>query len=221
MYYFRLKYHIRCNIAQNLLKGTLLNITGMKTFKLPAFFAGLMLVSYGLYAQETHYYTDIQKEITLGKELFKTAKYNAAYRQFEKIREQADEKSEISSEAYYFMALSALRSEHVTGEKLLANFISENPDSPYSNYASFCLGEYQFDKKRYQLAARTLGGVEREGLAEADKVKCGYMMGYSYMMTGEQDLALNEFFLIKDKNHILAQASNLLLGSYQLPEIQL
>lgn len=172
-----------------------------------ALIAALLLSVTGLRGQETRYYTELQKEIALGKELFRSAKYNAAYRQFEKIMERADEKSEISSEAYYFMALSALRSEHVTGEKMLNNFIREYADSPYSNYAKFYLGEYQFDKQRFQLAVRTLGDVEREGLSSSDQVKCGYMSGYSYMMTDEIDLALNEFVMIKDQNHILARPS--------------
>ena len=47
--------------------------------------------------------------------------------------------------------------------------------------------------------------MERDGLAETDRVKCGYMMGYGYLMTNEPDLALNEFTMIKDKNHILAR----------------
>lgn len=179
----------------------------MNKLELFALFAALLLSVTGLHGQETRYYTDIQKEIALGKELFRSAKYNAAYRQFEKIMERADEKSEISSEAYYFMALSALRSEHVTGEKMLNNFIKEYADSPYSNYAKFYLGEFQFDKKRFQLAVRTLGDVEREGLSASDQVKCGYMAGYSYLMTDEPDLALNEFVMIKDKNHILAKPS--------------
>jgi TolA-binding protein len=168
---------------------------------LPVFF----LITFPLMAQETRYFTDIQREVALGKELFKDAKYNAAYRQFEKVREIADEKSEISSEAYYYMALSALRSEHVTGDKLLSNFIKDYADSPYCNYAKFYLGEFQFDKKRYTLVTKTLGGVDREGLAETDRVKCGYMMGYAYMMGNELDLALNEFMMIKEKNHILAK----------------
>ncbi len=177
----------------------------MKKFKLPALIAGLVLFASGLQAQETFYYTGIQKDIAMGKELFNTAKYNAAYRQFEKIYEKADEKSEIASEAYYYMALSALRSEHVTGDKLLNNFIKDYADSPYSNYAKFYLGQYQYEKKRYQLAVRTLGGVEREGLSQSDQVEAGYMMGHSYLMIEEPDLALNEFVMIKDKNHLLAK----------------
>jgi hypothetical protein len=85
----------------------------MNKYGILGFIPGLMLIVFSLHAQETRYFSDVQKEIVLGKELFKGAKYNAAYRQFEKIREMADEKSEISSEAYYYMALSALRSEHV------------------------------------------------------------------------------------------------------------
>jgi len=167
--------------------------------------AFLLFLAMGIQAQETHYYTEIQKDIALGKELFHTHKYNASYRQFEKIFEKADPRSEIASEAYYYMALSALRSEHVTGDKLLNNFIKEYADSPYSNYAKFYLGQYQFEKKRHQLAVRTLGSVERDGLSQDDQVEIGYMTGISYMMIDELDLALNEFVMIKDKKHILAR----------------
>ncbi len=177
----------------------------MKKFKPFMLIAGLMLLASGIQAQETRYYNEIQKDIALGKELFKNAKYNAAYRQFEKVREEADPRSELSAEAYYYMALSALRSEHVTGDKMLNNFIKEYADSPYSNYARFYLGDFQFEKKRYQLALRTLGEVDRDGLSPADQVEIGYMMGYSYMMVEENDLALNEFIMIKEKNHLLAK----------------
>ena len=143
----------------------------MKTKQLLLLTAGFILAVYTLKAQETLWFTEIQQEIAIGKELFRTAKYNAAYRHFEKVREMADEKSEIYSEANYYIALSALRSEHVTGEKLLANFLSDHADSPYSNYAHFYYGEYQFDKNRHQLALRSLANVDRQGLSESDRVK--------------------------------------------------
>ena len=193
----------------------------MKILKPIMLMAGLMVLAFGIQAQETRYYNEIQKDIALGKELFKTAKYNAAYRQFEKVKEAADPRSETAAEAYYYMALSALRSEHVTGDKMLNNFTKAYADSPYSNYARFYLGDFQFDKKRYQLALRTLGEVDREGLSPSDQVEIGYMMGYAYLMTGENDLALNEFLLIKDKNHLLAKPAlyyyahvNYLKGNY-------
>jgi TolA-binding protein len=170
------------------------------------FFTAVLLMTFlGLGAQETMWSSGIQREIAIGRELFRTAKYNAAYRQFEKVKEMADEKSEIYSEANYYIALSALRSEHVTGEKLLANFLNDHADSPYANYARFYYGEYQFEKNRHQMALRSLGDVEREALSENDRIKAGYMVGYSYMMTGENDLAANEFFMIKDLEHTLSK----------------
>jgi TolA-binding protein len=177
----------------------------MKTKKLLLLTAGFILAVFTLQAQETVWYTEIQREIAIGKELFRTANYNAAYRQFEKVREMANEKSEIVSEANYYIALSALRSEHVTGEKLLANFLNDHADSPFSNYAHFFYGEFQFEKNRHQLALRSLANVERQGLSESDRVKAGYMTGYSYLMTDELDLAANEFFMIKDQNHLLSK----------------
>ena len=167
--------------------------------------AGFSLLVLTGTGQETMWFSTIQKEIAIGKELFRTAKYNAAYRQFEKVRDMADEKSEIASEANYYMALSAIRSEHVTGDDMLAAFINDYADSPYSNYANYYYGEYQFEKNRYQLALRSLANVDREALQESDRIKTGYMTGYSYMMTEELDLAANEFFMIKDKNHLLSK----------------
>ena len=177
----------------------------MKTVKLLSFLWVFFLFTGTGFSQETVWFTDIQKDIAMGKELFRTGKYNAAYRQFEKISEQADEKSEITSEATYYMALSALRSEHVTGEKLLANFINDYADSPYTNYAHFYYGEYQFEKERHKMALRSFSNVDRSRLSQDDQIKAGYMTGYCYMMTDELDLAANEFVTIKEKNHLLAK----------------
>ena len=177
----------------------------METKKRLFLTAALLMVFLGLGAQETMWFSGIQREIATGRELFRTAKYNAAYRQFEKVKEMADEKSEIYSEANYYIALSALRSGHVTGDKLLTNFLNDHADSPYANYAHFYYGEYQFEKNRHQLALRSLGDVDRSALSENDRIKAGYMTGYSYMMTGENDLAANEFFMIKDLNHTLSK----------------
>lgn len=46
--------------------------------------AFLLFLAMGIQAQETHYYTEIQKDIALGKELFHTHKYNASYRPFDR-----------------------------------------------------------------------------------------------------------------------------------------
>ncbi|MCL1821276.1 MAG: tetratricopeptide repeat protein [Prolixibacteraceae bacterium] len=194
----------------------------MKTGKLLILIAGFsLIVSFRAVAQETLWYTEIQKEIEMGKELFRTGKYNAAYYQFEKIRDMADEKSEIVSEASYYMALSSLRAGHSTGEQMMANFLNNYADSPYSNYAQFYYAEYQFERNRFQVALKTLSNVDSNGLSENDRVKAIYMTGYSYMMTDELDLAANQFFMIKDKDHLLKKPAiyywshiNYLKGNY-------
>lgn len=194
----------------------------MKTGKLLILIAGFsLIVSFRAMAQETYWYTEIQKEIDMGKELFRTGKYNAAYHQFEKVRDMADEKSEIVSEANYYIALSSLRAGHSTGEQLLATFLNDYADSPYSNYAQFYNAEYQFERNRFQPALSALADVDSNGLSENDKVKAIYMTGYSYMMTDELDLAANQFFLIKEKDHILKKPAiyywshiNYLKGNY-------
>lgn len=199
------------------------NITQpMKTSKLPLLIVGLFLSISPLFGQQTHYYTDIHQEIAVGKELFGKAKYNAAFRQFEQIAGKLDEKSELYSEAVYYQALSALRVGHSSGEKMLTSFTKEYPESPYSNYARFYLGDYQFDKKRYPVVVRTLEEVDRFELSDQDRIKCGYEMGYSHLMMDELDKAANEFFQIKDKNDLYSKPAtyywahiNYLKGNYE------
>ena len=52
-------------------------------------------------AQETAYFDDVRKDIDIAKELYNKGKYVSTYRQFEKIQERVEPKSELYSEAEY------------------------------------------------------------------------------------------------------------------------
>jgi TolA-binding protein len=97
-------------------------------------------------AQKTAYFTNVEEELQVARELYRQGKYNAAYRQFEKVQQQVDPKSEQYSEAMFYKAVSAVNAGHSTGHRFLERFIAEYPESPYSNQAQFSLGNYQFDK---------------------------------------------------------------------------
>ncbi len=159
----------------------------------------------GAKAQQTLWHTEITREVALGKTLYQAASYNASFRQFEKIAQTPNIPLDIATEARYYMAVSALRSGHKSGEQLLVTFIGEDNTSPYVHHANFHLAEHQFELGRHTQVLRTLSNINEKVLTDTDQISAHYMRGYSHMMGDQLDLALNSFVLVKDKNHIMSR----------------
>ena len=177
----------------------------MKTIKNLIFLPLFILVHLQLNAQQTAYFDDVQKEIVIAKELYEHGKYNAAFRQFEKIQNKINEKSELFSEAEYFKSVSALKAGHSSGSKLVNKFIGDFPESPYNNRAWFNLADYQFEKKQYPNVIRSYGNVDRTDVSENERVKLQYQTGYSHLMMENNDQAASEFYQIKDENNLYSK----------------
>ena len=137
-----------------------MNHKSIRTSYFLSFIIVLSLFSSKLLAQQTAYFDDIQQEIDLAKELYRSEKYLAAYRAFEKIQSKADQQSEIYSESEYFKSAASLRAGHTSGAKQMKNFVDYYPESPYINQAWLNLGDYQFEKKQYLVAIKTFQNVE-------------------------------------------------------------
>jgi TolA-binding protein len=157
------------------------------------------------YSQQTAFFGDVAEDLQMARELYHQGKYNAAFRQFEKVQKQVDPKSELYSEALYFMAVSATKAGHTSGYRLLERFIDDYPDSPYLNNALVNLGDYQFEREHYAAVLRTYAEVDRSSLNEEELVKLKYQNGYSSLMTEDIDQALIEFTEIKDRNNFYSR----------------
>jgi TolA-binding protein len=177
----------------------------MKTNKLRIIALGMLFFSFYSYAQQTEFYTDLQEQIRIAKQLVTRKSYPAAYRQFEKIQEEAGEQSTIASEAAYYKAFCLLHSEHNSGDQAMEQFIESHPASPYCNQALFELGSFQFDKKRYRLAISTLNRVETAPLPYDQRMLLHFQLGYSYMEEENFAQAATEFFEIKDANTLYSK----------------
>ncbi len=177
----------------------------MKTIQLILFLPLLIFVHSAVHAQQTEYYSDVGSEIQLAKDLFRQRKYNAAYRQFEKVQNKVGEKSEIYSEAVYFKSVSALNAGHTSGYRMLEKFISDHPESPYINHAWYNLGDYQFGKNLHGAVIRSFSQVDRSALSEFERVKLQYQNGYSNLMMDNTEQALTEFYDIKDRNNLYSR----------------
>ncbi len=161
-----------------------------------------------LNAQQTEYYRSKQEQIELAKQLFNQEKYNAAFREFEKVQVKTDPKSEIYSEAEFYKSVSALKAGHTPGNKMLENFIENFPESPYINQAWLNLGNYQFEKKHYPSVLRSYSNIDKEDLTEDEKIKVQYQTGYSNLMMDNLDQAAAEFYAIKESNNFYSKPAN-------------
>lgn len=162
-------------------------------------------IFYSGYSQQTAFFGDVSEEVQMARELYNQKKYNAAFRQFEKVQSLVDDKSELYSEAHYFKAVSALKAGHNSGYRMLEKFIDDYPDSPYMNNALVNLGDYQFERKQYAAVLRTYTEVDRASLREDELVKLKYQNGYASLMTENTDQALVEFTEIKDRNNLYSR----------------
>lgn len=177
----------------------------MKEIRSLSFFVFFLLIFYSGYSQQTAFFSDVSKDVQMARELFHQQKYNAAFRQFEKVQKQVDPKSELFSEAVYFKAVSAMKAGHSSGYRMLEKFIDDYPDSPYMNSAKVNLGDYQFERKHFAAVLRTYADVDRSSLSEDDLVRLKYQSGYSNLMTENTDQALTEFIEIKDRNNFYSR----------------
>lgn len=194
----------------------------MKTIRLSFLLSGIILFSNISRGQKTEFYTDQLKQLEAAKELFGQSKYNAAFREFEKIQGLVAPESGIFSEAEYFKAYASLKSEQTDGDKRMADFIEKYPESPYRSIAQLNLGVYHFDKQRYNLAIKALNLANQNGLDEKNRVLLHYQLGYSYLMEENMEKAEAEFFQIKDANNIYSKPAsyywahiNYLKGNYE------
>ncbi len=180
----------------------------MKTIQILIFLPLLNFFSSAVLAQQTAYFEDVEKEVQLGRELFKQEKYNAAFRQFEKVQNQVDPQSERYSESLFFKSVSALKAGLSSGYKMLDRFIEEHPESPFLSRAYFYLGNDQFDRKLYGAVLRSYREVERSELSDEDLVRLKYQNGYSHLMMENEDQALAEFNEVRDANSIYSRPAN-------------
>ena len=159
-------------------------------------------------AQKTTYFSDVQNEIKLGKELFDLGKYNATYEQFDKIQQEVDEKSELYSEAEYYKSAAILKAGHTSGNELVENFIRKYPESPYINRAWLNIGDYQFENRQFIIALQSFSNINKTDLSLEEQIKLHYQMGYSYMMTDNPEQAASEFYRIIDAEHFYSKPAS-------------
>ena len=97
---------------------------------------------YSLHAQDQLSQNKVERLYQQGTDLVNHSNYGAAREAFTDFLSLASSTDSRRSEAEYYIAFSALNLGHRDGEKLIDDFIDNNPSSPKASTAFYDLGVF-------------------------------------------------------------------------------
>lgn len=168
-----------------------------------------------LKAQQTVYYQSASPDIQKAKELYLARNYISAINLFEQIASKSDTNSDSKAEAMFYKALCGLKLDNGNAEEQLTEFMNQFPESSFRNRALFELSTYQFDKKKYAIALKTLGKLDKTELSFDERIYFHYLRGYSNFELEKMDAALADFAVIKEGKSMYAAPAQYYWGHIQ------
>jgi len=163
--------------------------------------AGVLLWGSWAYAQRPAYYDHPDRFYRRGIDLFEKEKYGAAQQQFARAAgAYGNLRTELSSDARYYMALCAIRLFNNDAEALVNEYIRGNPESPRVNQICYQMALYEYQRKQYRRAIGWFEQVDRNRLDKDELPEYYFKKGYSYYRRGDPDRAGVAFSEIKDRD---------------------
>lgn len=164
-----------------------------------------------LKAQNTLYYTEPGQLYSEGLELMEKSNYGAARETFEQYYSVAEDASR-KAEAQYYIAFCALTLFHQDGEKLIGDFIAENPNHPKATTAYFELGDFYFQQSSYTKAIHYFEKTPLLEIPAKQRDEARFKLAYAHFTKRQFDEALAGFNVLKRGPGIYAPASNYYAG---------
>lgn len=113
-------------------------------------FSGLFSMSV---SQNTHVYSQPERDFHMGVSLFQNGKYSAAKRSFTRVeRLLEDDNVYIRSESMYYKAMCDVMLYHKNGASALRDFVETYPQSNRVNEAYLQLANFEYDYSRFRSA---------------------------------------------------------------------
>ena len=181
----------------------------MKIMKLLIVSLLAVVVTTASFAQKTAVYESPGDIYESAFDLFQKEKYGAAQKQFEQVIDQIEAPSSLmKSNAEYYSARCALELFNEDAEDMLKTFIEEHPEHSLVRKAYFQLGKYQYRKKRYRQAIRSLEKVDVYDLNTEEKNEFYFKLAYSYFKSDDYEKAKNNFYkIIQTENEYIDPAT--------------
>ena len=127
-------------------------------------------------------------------DLFEKEKYAAAHKLFSDfVKEQDNAQSELSINAEYYAAISALYLFQKDAEFILEKFIEDHPESAWVKKIYLELGTYNYKRKKYKKALAWFEYIEPRKLSENQKAEFYYKRGHCYFLRDNYADAKHDF----------------------------
>ncbi|MBI9035166.1 MAG: tetratricopeptide repeat protein [Bacteroidales bacterium] len=152
-----------------------------------------------LKAQRISSKTQAENKFKLAVELFEDKKYGAARQAFNNILDHQEIlPNHQRSETAYYLAMCALKLDNGNAEKLLEEYLSENPEHTKTQKMYFHLANHQFNDKQYSDALKYYKKTNLRNLSNQEITQYYFKKGYCHLKKNDLDDAEMAFNEIKD-----------------------
>jgi TolA-binding protein len=170
--------------------------------------AGVLTLS----AQDQLSQQKVERLYQRGQDLINHSNYGAAREVFADFLSQASPTDSRRGEAEYYVAFSALTLGHRDGEKLIDQFIDNNPSSPKASTAFYDLANFFYNEGNYTKAAGYFKKVNFPALTSDQQNQGHFKWGYSLFSQKKLDEALEQFNFVKRQSSPFSAAANYYAG---------
>jgi len=172
----------------------------IRYFQIFAILVVLSICGQGLRAQVPHDQPTAEQKLMKGIELFEKELYGSAIQLFDEIvlYHKRVGFNDISADAEFYAAISALQLDNQDAEYRIVNFIKRNPESPRIQRACFFMGQYKYDEQAWESAVYWFRRVERYRLERQERSEYYFKQGYAWLMLEEEEKANKLFYELLD-----------------------
>jgi len=140
------------------------------------------------------------QQLMEGISLFEDAQYGSALHIFDQIalHHKRVGFNDISADAEFYAAISALKLENSDAEYRIMNFIKRNPESPRINAACFFMGQRKYQLQDWENTNYWFSRVDRYLLEENERAEYYFKQGYAQLILGKEENANKLFYELLD-----------------------
>lgn len=174
-----------------------------KKLVLPIIF---FLINLTISAQKTTIYTNNLKDYNYALELYQNKSFVAAQEQFNTIKTQFSNASELKANCEYYAANCAVRLGQPNSDELMQQFVDQHPTSTKRNSAFIDVADYYFKIGKYPYAAKWYSKVNITSLSINQEEDFNFNYGYSLFASKSYATAKEYFLTLLDSQKYGAQS---------------
>ncbi len=176
------------------------------------YFIFLQLISFSILGQNQLSREQDELAFRKGVELVDHLNFSAARQVFADFLRLVDKTDIRKGEAEYYMGYCAVNLGHADGEKIMEQFIANNPTNPRSATAYYDLAGFFYTQRDFLKASQYYHKVDFSEIGPEEQIQGHFKWGYSFFNLKKLEDALLQFNTIKLQNNQYAAAANYYAG---------